>query len=81
MRVANILHLGIKELRGLARPAVEQTVSAVQSCQEFGGLAGRFLLAFLAVRFVSRRKLDPVLALFDFPNPNSTSEQPMNGIA
>jgi mono/diheme cytochrome c family protein len=25
--------------------------------------------------FVSRRKLDPVLALFDFPNPNSTSEQ------
>ena len=25
--------------------------------------------------FVSRRKLDPVLALFDFPNPNQTSEQ------
>jgi mono/diheme cytochrome c family protein len=25
--------------------------------------------------FVSRRKLDPVLSLFDFPNPNSTSEQ------
>jgi Protein of unknown function (DUF1553) len=25
--------------------------------------------------FVSRRKLDPVMALFDFPNPNSTSEQ------
>jgi hypothetical protein len=25
--------------------------------------------------FVSRRKLDPMLALFDFPNPNSTSEQ------
>jgi hypothetical protein len=25
--------------------------------------------------FVSRRKLDPFLALFDFPNPNSTSEQ------
>ncbi|MCU1237895.1 MAG: hypothetical protein JWP63_5862, partial [Candidatus Solibacter sp.] len=25
--------------------------------------------------FVSRRKLDPLLALFDFPNPNSTSEQ------
>jgi hypothetical protein len=24
--------------------------------------------------FVSRRKLDPMLALFDFPNPNSTSE-------
>jgi hypothetical protein len=25
--------------------------------------------------FVSRRKLDPMLALFDFPNPNNTSEQ------
>ena len=25
--------------------------------------------------FVSRRKLDPMLQLFDFPNPNSTSEQ------
>lgn len=27
--------------------------------------------------FVSRKKLDPVLALFDFPNPNVTSEQRM----
>ncbi len=25
--------------------------------------------------FVSRRKLDPALALFDFPNPNNTAEQ------
>jgi hypothetical protein len=25
--------------------------------------------------FVSRRKLDSMMALFDFPNPNSTSEQ------
>jgi hypothetical protein len=25
--------------------------------------------------FVSRRKLDPMLALFDFPNPNNTNEQ------
>jgi len=48
---------GLPELRGLARPAQEQIVSAVQSYQEFGGLAGRFLLAFLAVRIVSRRKL------------------------
>src|SRR5437762_10501341 len=48
---------GLPELRALPRPAVEQTVSAVQSFQEFGGLAGRFLLAFLAVRVVSRRKL------------------------
>ena len=48
---------GLPEVRTLARPAIEQTVSAVQSYQEFGGLAGRFLLAFLAVRIVSRRKL------------------------
>jgi hypothetical protein len=48
---------GLPELRGLARPAVEQTISAVQSYQEFGGLAGRFLLAFLAVRIVGRQKL------------------------
>ena len=27
--------------------------------------------------FVSRRKLDPTLALFDFPNPNQTSERRM----
>ena len=55
---------GLPELRGLARPAIEQTVSAVQSYQEFGGLAGRFLLAFLAVRIVSRRKL---IRLFQIP--------------
>ena len=27
--------------------------------------------------YVSRRQLDPMLALFDFPNPNGTSEQRM----
>jgi len=48
---------GLPEVRTLPRPAVEQTVSAVQSFQEFGGLTGRFLLAFLAVRIVSRRRL------------------------
>ena len=36
----------------------------MQSFQEFGGLAGRFLLAFLAVRIVSRRKL---LRMFQIP--------------
>ena len=55
---------GLPEVRGLSRPAVEQTVSAVQSYQEFGGLAGRFLLAFLAVRIVSRRKL---IRIFQVP--------------
>jgi MFS family permease len=55
---------GLPELRGLARPAVEQTVSAVQSYQEFGGLAGRFLLAFLALRIVGRQKL---IRVFQIP--------------
>jgi hypothetical protein len=48
---------GLAEVRALPRPAQEQTVSAVQSFQEFGGLAGRILIAYLAVRIVSRRRL------------------------
>jgi hypothetical protein len=55
---------GLEEVRSLPRPAQEQTVSAVQSYQEFGGLAGRMLLAFLAVRILSRRKL---LHVFQIP--------------
>ena len=55
---------GLPELRGLPRAAMEQTVSAVQSFQEFGGLAGRIALAFLAVRIVSRRRL---LHVFQIP--------------
>ena len=48
---------GLPEVRGLERPAIEETVSAVQYFQEIGGLAGRILLAFLAIRIVSRRRL------------------------
>jgi hypothetical protein len=48
---------GIEEVRTLARPAIEQAVSATQLFQEFGGLSGRILLAALAVYIVSRRKL------------------------
>ena len=48
---------GLEEVRSLPRPAQEQVVSAVQAWQEFGGLAGRVLLALLAVRIVSRRRL------------------------
>ena len=55
---------GLAEVRSLPRPAIEQTVSVVQSFQEFGGMAGRLLLAFLAVRVVSRRR---VLHLFQIP--------------
>src|SRR3954468_19676205 len=55
---------GLAEVRTLARPAIEQTVSAVQSYQELGGLAGRLVLAALAVYIVSRRRL---LRLFQVP--------------
>ncbi len=43
---------------------VQSTVAGVQTIQELGGLVGRMLLAFLAVRIVSRRKL---LRLFLIP--------------
>ncbi|MEQ9409441.1 MAG: MFS transporter [Fuerstiella sp.] len=44
---------------------IEQQVAAtVNGYQEFGGLAGRFLLAYLAVRIASRRRL---LRLFQIP--------------
>src|SRR5438046_2559303 len=55
---------GLEEVRALPRPAIEKTVSAVQSYQEFGGLAGRIVLAFLAVHIVSRRRL---LHVFQVP--------------
>jgi hypothetical protein len=55
---------GLAELRGLPRAVLEQRVSVVQSFQEFGGFAGRILIAFLAVRIVSRRRL---LRLFQVP--------------
>jgi len=46
-------------------PAVrQQLASVVQSYQEYGGLAGRILLAILAVRIVSRRSL---LWVFQIP--------------
>lgn len=55
---------GLPEVRELARPVIEQTVSRVQYFQEIGGLAGRILLAFLAVRILSRRRL---LRVFQVP--------------
>jgi Na+/melibiose symporter-like transporter len=55
---------GLAEVRAMPRVAQEQTVSAVQSFQELGGLIGRIVLAFLAVRIVSRRKL---LYVFQIP--------------
>jgi MFS family permease len=55
---------GLADVRVLPRPAQEQTVSAVQSFQELGGLAGRIVLAYLAVRILSRRRL---LHVFQVP--------------
>jgi MFS family permease len=48
---------GIEEVRTLTPPQIQQTASATQAYQEFGGLAGRFLLAVLALRIVSRQRL------------------------
>ncbi len=55
---------GLPEVAPLARTAQQQIVSAVQSYQEVGGLVGRFILAFLAIRIASRRKL---LRIFQVP--------------
>jgi hypothetical protein len=55
---------GLAEVRTLPRVAQEQIIGGVQSLQEMGGLVGRILLAFLAVRIVSRRQL---LYLFQIP--------------
>lgn len=55
---------GLEDVRTLAPAARQLAVSAVQSYQEFGGLLGRTLLAFLAVRIVARR---PLLWLFQVP--------------
>ncbi|HEU4386719.1 MAG TPA: MFS transporter [Blastocatellia bacterium] len=43
---------------------VQGTVASVQTLQELGGLVGRFILAILIVRIVSRRK---VLRMFQVP--------------
>jgi MFS family permease len=55
---------GLAEVRALQPAAREQVISVTQSFQEFGGLAGRILLAFLAIRIVSRRRL---LHVFQVP--------------
>jgi MFS family permease len=55
---------GLPQVVHLARAAQEQAVSKVQFLQEMGGLLGRFVLAFLAVRIVSRRLL---LRVFQVP--------------
>jgi MFS family permease len=55
---------GLEGVATLARTAQEQTISGVQSFQEFGGLAGRIVLAGLAAVIIGRRKL---LYVFQIP--------------
>jgi len=55
---------GLPGVSGLPRPQQQAVVASVQSIQELGGLVGRFLLAFLAVRILSRRKL---IRVFQIP--------------
>jgi MFS family permease len=55
---------GLPEVSGLPRPQQQAVVAGVQTIQELGGLVGRFILAFLAVRIVSRQRL---LRVFQIP--------------
>ena len=55
---------GTPGVRVLSPAAQEQRVGALQGVQEMGGLAGRFLMALLAVHIFSRRRL---LRLFQIP--------------
>jgi predicted MFS family arabinose efflux permease len=55
---------GLFDVQELPRTAQEQTISGVQSFQEFGGLTGRILLAYLAAIIISRRRL---LYVFQVP--------------
>ena len=55
---------GLPEVRTLPVPQQQQTATFVQGFQEVGGLVGRFVLAFLAIRIVSRRRL---LHIFQIP--------------
>ena len=48
---------GLAELRGLPRPELQAVVASVMATAEIGGLVGRFLFAFLAIRIASRRNL------------------------
>jgi MFS family permease len=48
---------GLPEVRTLPVPQQQQTASLVQAFQEVGGLVGRFVLAFAALRIASRQRL------------------------
>ncbi len=55
---------GIPEVASLSPPVQQQTAAGVQIWQEYGGLAGRFLLAMLVLAIASRRTL---IRVFQIP--------------
>ena len=55
---------GLPELSAVSPAVQQQTATGVQIWQEYGGLAGRFALAFLVLAIVSRRAL---LRVFQIP--------------
>jgi len=55
---------GLAEVRAMPRQAAERAVSTVQTFHETGGLVGRLLLAYLAVRLMARPRL---LRMFILP--------------
>lgn len=55
---------GGPEVRLMAHAEQQKTVSALQGVQEIGGLAGRILMAILAVRVLNRKRL---LHIFQIP--------------
>jgi MFS family permease len=55
---------GLPEVVNLTRVDQQKVISNVQFYQEIGGLVGRLLLAYLAVRIISRRRL---LHVFQIP--------------
>lgn len=55
---------GLAGVRDLPRIGQEQTISFVHFMQDFGGLVGRFAVAFLAITWLTRRQ---VLRTFQVP--------------
>lgn len=48
---------GLPGIRGLSHTAQQQAVSGYQALEEFGGLFGRLLMAYLVVRVINRKRL------------------------
>jgi len=55
--VPGLVHLDQSLAASQRQSIIQSTVAGVQTLQEVGGLVGRIILAFLAIRIASRRKL------------------------